>query len=492
MSRTSGPNDLLLAVDRAADLPLRDQIAEQLREAIRSRRLRPGVVLPAGRTLAADLGVSRGVVVEAYEELREQGFVEMRPRSAPRVREGADSPLPAGPDGAPPPRYDLVPELPDLGLFPRRAWSQALQLALRTAPDRAFDYGDPRGDERLRRVLADYLGRARGVVADPEQIVVCQGSIQAVDLACRVVASLGGRSIGLEDPCADGLRRAAPGAGLSFIPIPVDARGAEVERLVASSADAAIVTPAHQFPSGVTMTAARRKRLLAWARSGGVVIEDDYDAEFFYDGRPAGALQGEAPDSIVYVGSASKTLAPAIRLGWAVMPRRLADRAAELKAALDGGSPAPEQIALAHMIETAAFERHVRRTRVEYGRRRQALLGALAAAMPRARIAGERAGLHLAARLPASVDRAGLEQAALAARIRMFMLESFMHDPPAFGSSLLIGYGRLPAAAAEPAVAALADVLGPVSQGGRGTVAGLPRSGSVAACPPPSRAAVSG
>ena len=226
MSRTSGPNDLLLAVDRAAGLPLRDQIAEQLREAIRSRRLRPGVVLPAGRTLAADLGVSRGVVVEAYEELREQGFVEMRPRSAPRVREGADSPLPAGPDGSPPPRYDLVPELPDLGLFPRRAWSQALQLALRTAPDRAFDYGDPRGDERLRRVLADYLGRARGVVADPEQIVVCQGSIQAVDLACRVVASLGGRSIGLEDPCADGLRRAAPGAGLSFVPIPVDARGA--------------------------------------------------------------------------------------------------------------------------------------------------------------------------------------------------------------------------------------------------------------------------
>ena len=267
MSRTSGPNDLLLAVDRDADLPLRDQIAEQLREAIRSRRLRPGVVLPAGRTLAADLGVSarrggRGVRGAARAGVRRDAAA-VGAASA----EGADSPLPAGPDGSPSPRYDLVPELPDLGLFPRRAWSQALQLALRTAPDRAFDYGDPRGDERLRRVLADYLGRARGVVADPEQIVVCQGSIQAVDLACRVVASLGGRSIGLEDPCADGLRRAAPGAGLSFVPIPVDTRGAEVERLAASSADAAIVTPGAPVPQRRHDGGARRGRLLALGAS---------------------------------------------------------------------------------------------------------------------------------------------------------------------------------------------------------------------------------
>jgi GntR family transcriptional regulator/MocR family aminotransferase len=174
------------------------------------------------------------------------------------------------------------------------------------------------------------------------------------------------------------------------------------------------------------------------------------------------------------------------------MPRGLADRAAELKAALDGGSPVPEQIALASMIETAAFERHVRRARVEYGRRREALLDALGTTMPRARITGQEAGLHLAARLPAPVDRAGLEHAALGARIRMFMLESFMHDPPAEGSSLLIGYGRLPAAAAEAAVTAVADVLGPVSRARRGTVAGLPRSGSVAPCPPPSTLAASG
>jgi GntR family transcriptional regulator / MocR family aminotransferase len=469
MARTQGPAELLIAIDRHDPEPLRDQVAGQIRGAIRAGRLRAGVRLPATRRLAADLGVSRGVVVEAYGELAHQGFILGSGRASPRVASGAaapgaqaTAPLPAAP--APSPsrsyRFDLAPEVPDMALFPRREWLRALRFALDTAPDQTLDYGDPRGALELREALADYLGRARGVVTDPGCIVVCQGSIQAIDLACRTLAAAGARRMGVEDPCADGIRHACRYAGLTMAPTSVDRRGVSVEELAAAGLDAAIVSPVHQFPTGAALHPERRRRLLAWAVAAGVaLIEDDYDAEFCYEGRAAAALQGSAAEHVIHVGSVSKALAPAIRLGWAVFPRRLVGSAGELKAALDGGSPAVEQIALAQMIGRSVYENHVRRVRVEYGRRRAAALQALARRLPANPVSGAGGGLHFAVALDEPVDRADVEARADARRIRLRAMESFLARRPDRASTLLLGYARLPVAAAEPAVDALAELL---------------------------------
>lgn len=464
MARSRGPVDLPVAVDRQADTPLRDQITDQVRAAIRERRLRPGVRLPATRRLAIDLGISRGVVVEAYGELLVQGYLVAEGRASPRVasmRSGiADAAAQA--EERPPRsyRFDMAPEVPDMGMFPRREWLRSLRFALETAPDQSLDYGDPRGAPELRAALADYLGRTRGVVTDPDCVVVCQGSIQAIDLACRALAAHGALRMAVEDPCAHGIRYSCRYAGLEAISTTVEDETARVEEIIAAAPDAAIVSPVHQFPTGAVLPAAGRRRLLRWLESAaGALIEDDYDAEYCYTGNVAPALQGSARDRVIYVGSASKALTPAIRLGWAVFPARLAKTAGELKEALDGGSPAVEQIALAHMIGHSVYERHVRRVRVEYRRRRHAMLDALAHRLPGARVSGADAGLHFAMRLSASVDRAAVERRANARRIRLRAMESFMAQRPTLASTLLIGYGRLPAAAAGAAVEALADVL---------------------------------
>lgn len=467
MARLPGTIDLPVAVDRRAALPLRDQVADQIRTAIRDGRLLAGVRLPATRRLAVDLGVSRGVVVEAYAELACQGFIVAAGRCAPAV---ANVPT-ARPAQAPPPRvaaappsrsyrFDFAPEVPDMSLFPRREWLRSLDFALGVAPDQTLDYGDPRGAPELRQALAEYLGRTRGVIAEPERIVICQGSIQAVDLACRTLAAAGVARIGVEDPCSGGVRHACRYAGLSMAITAVDGDGLDVDGLLADAPDAAIVSPVHQFPTGAALHAARRRRLLRWATSAGTtLIEDDYDAEYSYDGRTPPALQGSAADHVIYVGSVSKALAPAIRLGWAVLPRRMVAVAADLKAAMDGGSPAVDQIALARMISRSIYEHHVRRVRVEYGRRREAALRALARQLPATAVTGANGGLHFAVGLPAPVARVAVEARADARRIRLRALESFLEHPPEQASTLLLGYGRLPAAAADAAVTALAEVV---------------------------------
>jgi GntR family transcriptional regulator / MocR family aminotransferase len=482
MARTPGTIDLLVAVDRDHATPLRDQIADQIRAAVRERRLRAGVRLPATRRLAVDLGISRGVVVEAYAELACQGFIVAGGRASPRVAElpsvaaqmlapttmAAGGPAPASAAaGVPAPattalsyRFDLAPEVPDMSLFPRREWLRALDFALGAAPDQTLDYGDPRGALELRQALADYLGRVRGVVTDPDCIVVCQGSIQAIDLACRTLAAAGARTIGVEDPCALGVRHACRYAGLSMLNAPVDRDGLDVESIASVAPDAAVVSPVHQFPTGAALERGRRRRLLEWAQAtGATLIEDDYDAEYTYDGQAPPALQGSAAGSVIYVGSASKALAPAIRLGWAVLPRHLMRSAGELKAAMDGGSPAVEQIALSRMIGRAVYEHHVRRVRVEYARRREAALAALSRRLPETAVTGASGGLHFAVQLGAPVQRAAVEARAEARRIRLRTMESFLARQPEQASTLLIGYGRLPVPAAAPAVDALAGLL---------------------------------
>jgi GntR family transcriptional regulator/MocR family aminotransferase len=444
--------------------PGREELERALRDGVRAGRLRPGTLLPSSRALAAQLGVSRGVVVEAYAQLVAEGWLAARqgagttvaaPAAGPGTRprgSGLSPPGPepepgTGPAGPPAVRYDLRTGRPDLSAFPRRAWARALAAAVRGVPDAALDYGDPRGAPALRAALAGHLGRARAVVADPGRVVVCSGTAGGLGLVWPALREQGVRRVGVEDP---GWREQAASvrrAGLEAVPVPVDALGLDVAALAPAGVDAVVVTPAHQFPTGVVLAAERRVALLAWARrTGGVIVEDDYDAEFRYDREPVGALQGLAPDHVVYAGSASKTLAPALRLGWLVLPSRL-DEPVAARAAR--GTAVFDQLALAELIQRGDLDRHLRRMRRSYRGRRDTLVAALGS---RATVTGVAAGLHLVAQ---TGDAAAL---AARARARGIAVQTLHEDcttsrpqPPA----LLLGYAR----ESEPALRRAAGLL---------------------------------
>jgi GntR family transcriptional regulator/MocR family aminotransferase len=467
----SGSLDLLLGLDRRHG-PLRGQLEDQLRDAVRAGRLGPGAALPSSRALARELGVSRGVVVEAYAQLAAEGYLVARQGAPTRVSEAA-SPGPgavAATTDERPPRYDFRTGRPDVSLFPRSAWLASLRRALRDAPDARFDYGDPRGAPELRGALARYLGRVRGVVCDPERVVVTSGMAQGMALFARALTAGGARRIAMEDPSSAPGRGQLASNGLEIVPIPVDEDGLQVERLLEAGAvqeeaagdlvGAVMVTPAHQFPLGVVLAPERRAALLDWAaHTGAVVLEDDYDAEYRYDRQPVGAVQGLAPDLVAYAGSTSKTLAPGLRLGWLVVPDHLLDAVTAAKESDDLGTPVVEQLALADFLERGQLDRHLRRTRSVYRARRDALVAALERLLSDCPPAGVAAGLHLVVHLPAGTD----EQAVLdAARSRGLGLSGISEHrvepgPPA----LLLGYGRLPEPAIEAAVRLLADSLRP-------------------------------
>jgi GntR family transcriptional regulator/MocR family aminotransferase len=467
----SGSLDLLLGVDRRRG-PLRAQLEDQLRDAVRAGRLGPGAALPSSRALARELGVSRGVVVEAYAQLAAEGYLVARQGAPTRVSEAA-SPGPGATPAAAgerPPRYDFRTGRPDVSLFPRNAWLASLRRALRDAPDARLDYGDPRGAPELRGALARYLGRVRGVACDPERVVVTSGMAQGMALFARALRAGGVRRMAMEDPSSAPGRGQLASNGLEIVPIPVDEDGLEVKRLAEASAGreaaaddpvgAVMTTPAHQFPLGVVLAPERRAALLGWAaHSGAVILEDDYDAEYRYDRQPVGAVQGLAPDLVAYAGSTSKTLAPGLRLGWLVVPDHLLDAVTAAKESDDLGTPVVEQLALADFLERGQLDRHLRRTRSVYRSRRDALVAALGRHLPDCPPAGVAAGLHLVVHLPAGTD----EQAVLdAARSRGLGLSGISEHrvepgPPA----LLLGYGRLPEPAIEVAVRLLADSLRP-------------------------------
>ena len=449
-------------LERRAGESLRACLERTLRDAIREGSLRAGVELPASRRLAGQLGVSRGVTSDAYAELEAQGYLLLVPRRAPVVADAADvrGPRPAaGVVGIPveaQPRFDMTPTTPDVTLFPRRVWATALASAVREAPAAALDYGDPKGSIVLREKLADELGRTRGVICDPAQIIVVQGASQAVDLVLRALRDAGARRIAVEDPSLDRQRGQIGGLGLGLSALPVDREGLVVDGLDAA---AVIVSPAHQFPTGAVLSGARRRELIAWSRdTGGLVIEDDYDAEFRYDREPVRALQGLHPDGVVYVGTTSKTLAPALRLGWLVAPAPLVEQLAGLKLLLDDFSPTLEQLALAGMLERGHYQRHIRRARAIYRLRRDALVAALAAHLPDLRVGGVAAGLSVALYLPAGSDDREIERSASRAGIRVQALSRYaIRDRGDRG--LVVGYGRLHETAVEPAIAALSRVI---------------------------------
>jgi GntR family transcriptional regulator/MocR family aminotransferase len=438
MNRTSS-RELLVTVRRDGG-PLHAQVEAQLRDGVRVGRLAAGERLPSSRALAAELGVSRGVVVEAYGQLAAEGYLVVRPGAAPRVAAGAAA-APARAAGEPPavPRLDLRPGTPDLSLFPRVPWAAAQRRALREVADADLGYPDPAGHPRLRVALAGYLGRVRGVQAAAERIVVCGGVAEALALVCRVLAAAGASRIAVEDPCHHGTRNLIAHNGLTPVPVAVDGGGIDVAALAAVAPDAVLVTPAHQFPTGVVLEPARRAALLAWARAGGaLVIEDDYDAEYRYDRHPVGALQGVAPDHVVHVHSVSKTLAPGLRMGWAALPARLATAVADEKRLSDLGAPVLEQLTLAAFLERGELDRHLRRTRPVYRSRRDALLAALSGL----EVEGVAAGLHVLARLPDGLSEQDVTTAAAARGVAVDPLGPHVAGAPR-APALLLGYTRL-------------------------------------------------
>jgi GntR family transcriptional regulator / MocR family aminotransferase len=454
VDRTSSP-ELLVSLSRA-DGPLHAQLEGQLRAAVRDGRLAAGERLPSSRALAAQLGVSRGVVVEAYGQLAAEGYLAVRPGAAPRVAAAAVAPNESvGEATAAPARYDLRPGTPDLSLFPRAAWARAARRALREAPHADLGYPEPAGHPRLRAALAAYLGRVRGVLATPDRIVVCGGVAEALALVARVLRAGGARRIAVEDPSHFETRGLLAHNGLEPVPVRVDARGIDVDALADAAPDAVLITPAHQFPTGVVLDPARRAALLDWARRAGtLVIEDDYDAEYRYDRHPVGALQGLAPDHVVHVHSVSKTLAPGLRMGWAALPARLAPAVREEKRLSDLGAPVLEQLTLAAFLEQGELDRHLRRTRPAYRRRRDVLVGALAGLD----VEGVAAGLHVLVRLPGGVTEADVLNAAAAGGIAVDALGPHVALPPR-PPALLLGYTRLGEAALARAARLLRSTL---------------------------------
>jgi len=458
-----------LHVTLEAGFPLRAQLERQLRDGIRSGRLRAEVRLPPSRELARELGVSRGVVVDAYSQLVAEGYLVARRGSGTEVAGSIGAqPARSAPQSALPPaiRHDLHSGLPDVSRFPRREWQAASATALRELPDGWLTYGRPRGYTRLRVALSDYLGRARATVATPQQIVICAGLSHGLTLVWRALRERGARRVAVEDPAWQGQPDSVAYAGLEPVPIPVDDSGLVVAELEQADVDAVVVTPAHQYPTGVVLSPERRGALIGWARRHrALIVEDDYDAEYRYDREPVAALQGLAPDLVVHTGTASKTLAPALRIAWLVVPDHFVDDVTAQHALTLAMPNVIEQGALALMLERGELERHLRQMRRRYRPRRDALAEALAEELPEARVGGAAAGLHLVAWLPADADEDAIRSRARERGVAIHTLQRDSAAVAAVPPALLLGYASLTEdslrrAARELAVAVHSDLYG--------------------------------
>jgi GntR family transcriptional regulator/MocR family aminotransferase len=427
---------------------------------MRSGRLAPGVRLPSSRTLAVDLGIARNTVADAYGQLIAEGWLVARQGSGTRVadlRRFQDAPVPPAEKVAKP-RYDLRPGSPDSAAFPRGLWLSAARRALNRAPAEAFGYSDPRGRPELRGALAEYLARARGVNGDAERIVICAGFTQGLGVLCRALEEHRVRTVALEEYGIQEHRRIVAQSGLRALSVPVDDMGARPDGL--RDAEAVLLTPAHQFPLGVTLAPDRRAEIVDWAgRDGRVVIEDDYDGEFRYDRQPVGAMQALAPDRVIYAGTASKSLAPGVRLGWLVVPSWLVRTVSDAQALAVRGLSTIDQLTLAELIRSGAYDRHIRRERLKYRRRRDQLVAALASSAPQARITGIAAGLHGLLIPPPDCDEASLVARAAGRGLTVQGLATYAATPNPEHTGLVIGYGCPPDHAYTATVARLTATL---------------------------------
>jgi GntR family transcriptional regulator / MocR family aminotransferase len=456
-----GSDFLQLRASEAPAKGITTWLVEGLRGAVVDGRLAPGARMPATRLLARELGVSRGVVVDAYQRLLDEGLISAhtgvgtvvtyrgRP-SAPSTdrRPGTAAlrlplPTPPGID------IDLSPGVPDLSAFPRTAWLRAERAVLAHTGGGDLGYGDPGGNPHLRRQLVAWLARTRGVQAEADDVIVVGGVAQARALLAQTVRAAGTAAVAVEDPGSRGARDQVGHWGLRAVGVAVDDQGVRVDDLAATGLDVVLLTPAHQFPTGVVLAPARRAALLDWAAAGAtadratapgprLIIEDDYDAEHRYDRAPVAALQSSAPDHVAYTGSTSKSLAPGMRLGWLIAPRRMQADLLAAKHASDLGNPALPQLVLAHLLAAGDYERHLRTVRARQRRRRDALLAGLRTHLPAARVEGVAAGLHLLITLPGAGDDIGLTERIAATGVRVQPLSWHRHRPGVPG--LVLGY----------------------------------------------------
>ncbi|WP_326793466.1 aminotransferase class I/II-fold pyridoxal phosphate-dependent enzyme (plasmid) [Streptomyces sp. NBC_00841] len=454
--RQAFENDLI-----RAGRGVRRALAKAVREAVRTGHLAPGTRLPSSRQLAADLGLARNTVADAYADLVAEGWLTARRGSGTLVADRMTTrPIlarsAAEPSGDP--CHDLIPGNPDLTAFPRAAWLKATRRALAAAPDDALGYGDPRGRPELRAALADHLARARSVYVSPEHILICAGVPHGLQILSGVLAGRGARNVAVESYGLDRYWGLLAAAGLKTLPLPLDIHGTDPVPPVGT--DAVLLTPAHQFPVGTALQRDRRTAVVDWARrTGGLVLEDDYDGEFRFDRQSVGALQGLDPDCVVYLGTASQTLAPGLRLAWMALPPTLAEEAVAVKGQIDS-CEVFSQLTMAEFITSGAYDRHVRAARRRYRDRRDALVTALAQHAPKVRVIGTPAGLHTVLGLPPGTEQRVL-QSATRQGLKVAGLSQYRHERSlnAMADALVVGYG-VPSDAAWPqALSALVRIL---------------------------------
>ncbi|WP_410571856.1 PLP-dependent aminotransferase family protein [Amycolatopsis sp. cmx-4-61] len=470
-----GSDFLQLDVREAPPGGLADWLAGQVRAAVADGRLPVGGRLPASRVLAAELRVSRGVVTEAYQRLIDDGHAAGRGRAGTVIV--AAPVLPPSPSPSPgrlvskvitplpgaevfdavraaPARIDLTPGVPDLTAFPRAAWLRAERAVLDELEPSHFGYGDPRGAPSMRLAVSRWLARNRGIRADPGEIIVVAGVAQALTLLGQVLRQHGVSAVAVEDPGSLGARQHLHHSGLETPPVPVDDDGVRVASL---DAPAVLLTPAHQFPTGVVLGGERRRELMSWAAAGGIVLEDDYDAEHRYDRAPVPAVRSMLPE-VCYMGSVSKLLAPALRVGWLLAPPRFFADLVAAKRFADLGNAVLAQLVLARLMETGELERQLRVVRGRHRRRRDAMIRALSASMPSAVVHGAAAGLHLTVTFGSPVDDVALAAAALAEGVKVQPLSWHRQRPGRPG--LVLGYAARTATEIAEGVAVLGRLIG--------------------------------
>lgn len=454
--------DLSLAAEVAAGPRFGARLQEALRELVRRSVLGPGDALPSTRELADHLGVARGTVVASYEQLTAEGYLLAQPGGRTRVSPAAgvaEEPVPQPAQSARL-RFDLRPGVPDLARFPASDWAWAYGEASRRTASAELDYGDGRGHPHLRAVMAAYLRRVRAADAWADRIVIGNGYAQSVSLAISVLAARGARVLAVEDPGDSSIDSIAGAVGMSLAPMPVDEDGLDIDHLAASGADAVVVTPAHQSPTGAVLSAARRIELVAWAeRTGGWIIEDDYDSEFRYDRQPIGAVQGLAPERVVLIGSASKTHAPGVRLAWMAVPAALVADVAAARRQADRGGPAVDQLAFAMLVESGRHDKHVRGMRAVYSSRRTRLVEALRRIDPTLSLTGLAAGFHGVLQLPSGLSEDAVIADARDRSLRVVGLRSSTRRRGDLPPSLIIGFGNIDDEALVEALRRLGESL---------------------------------
>ncbi|MGJ3245015.1 MAG: PLP-dependent aminotransferase family protein [Elainellaceae cyanobacterium] len=446
---------LWLSLDRTSPIPLLRQIYLELRDRILKGNLPAGQKLPSSRELAHHLNVSRNSVLDAYDQLIAEGYLESRPRSGTYVAQGAywkfidPAPSPVPSDAS---LYltstdliDFRSGIPALDAFPRKRWSQLAQQAFQDAPADALSYGLPQGCAELRIALAHYLQKTRGVRCNAEQLIITNGATQAYSLIAKLLTSPGD-SIIIEDPVPTEIRQIFSGFGLSLRSVPVDACGLQTEELPRDRTPRfALITPSHQFPMGCVLTIQRRIELLRYAQhTHGYVIEDDYDSEFRYEGTPVNSLQGMAPEQVIYVGTFSKTLLPSLRLGYMVLPSSLVEPCRHLKRLSDLHSSSLEQLTLTQFIQQGYLERHIARMRKLYRSRRDVLKHCLDHHFgDRIRLLGDSTGLHLVAEFRDLYFSPSLLEAIANQKVRVYPVSHYALNPMTHQNQIVLGYGNM-------------------------------------------------